>query len=785
MGKRPRTIKKTAEPGKPRRPPRRSTRKTAPAQPPPPPAPPEPPEPIRESPPPPPERWILTRPTADDRRNAWTARWHVLLPHPAAVLLGLGAGWQWAGIRTLLCAELDPSPGTVTMLAAIVLFMTAAGPRLPARFAIILAQRIRHRMLPNTGTPEQGGTLWLLRALRERDESILWLSLAVLASLAGLTTLLTFAMTTPIAQLHRYLLAGFFWTQFTASLLEWLLVALAISPLWLMNGLLAAALAPVVGIRAGPGHGRPAIAAGALLGLGAALCLQDLMADRGLSASQTLLLGALPMFALSVMSALQSHRAESQPAITSSLQAEAPELTSQSEGWIWLALAAWGIGSTLSAAGWLTCRTGTASSLTGGGDFGLSGYAIMLGLGVLAARMFVRADNPSASGCGTALWAAGVAAGVVAVTGALAPTGSFAALVELLLLGLVFGGVLHYLERAWHARAGSETLGFAQMTTALLAGAAIGLILNRWWVEPVLGSIGAITTGALALMAFGGLIQIHERQAPSPTRGRRLGLVFASLAAAIVLFPMSAEHWSRRARAEQLALHQKVHGLGEIGPIHRQARVCIAGLPPGTALPELNSLETPVDWIIWTTSGARVRATGSPTHPIRLLSTHAFRIRHPGTERYDLIYEKGCPASSADRRAIYSIEWLKILSARMAAGGRLVLDVPLAGHSTASLAVVACTFEDATGSEVLWRVVQAGPEPALRLLAGPDAIQPAGMSASDRWSPLTSLLDAGAPPTPAHSIRRDRLTPALRDADRDPRGLLAWLASRSAPFRAP
>ena len=109
---------------------------------------------------------------------------------PVAVLIGLAAGWQWSGMRTILASAIDPLPATTTMLGAIVLLTTAVGPWLPERIihwiAHIIGRRSRQADMP---VADGTGTFWMLRAIRDRDESLMWLVLALLASLAGAVSL--------------------------------------------------------------------------------------------------------------------------------------------------------------------------------------------------------------------------------------------------------------------------------------------------------------------------------------------------------------------------------------------------------------------------------------------------------------------------------------------------------------------------------------------------------------------------------------------------------------------
>ena len=71
--------------------------------------------------------------------------------------------------------------------------------------------------------------------------------LAVLATGAALVSLITLGMTRVVAvPLYHHLLDRFFWTNLTLAALEWSGVALLIGLSWVIHGLMATLLAPVL-----------------------------------------------------------------------------------------------------------------------------------------------------------------------------------------------------------------------------------------------------------------------------------------------------------------------------------------------------------------------------------------------------------------------------------------------------------------------------------------------------------------------------------------------------------
>ncbi len=698
------------------------------------------------------------------------------LPHPAAILLGLGVGWQWTGLRRMMGSILDPSSGTITMVAAVVLLAASIGPRVPGRFVLAIASRISARWRGG-GDGDGDDAFWMLRAIRDRDESLLWLSFAALTSTAGVLALLTLAATALFARVHALLMDRFFWTELTLSLLEWLSVALLVGSVWVVNGMVVAALAPVAGARFDIRRSPPGIVAGLLIGLGVAWLLHETWGPRGVSGRQEWLLGVLPMLGLSIIAAAWSKRSELPGQAMSSPEQEAPELTTHAEGWIWLSLVVWGCGTMLGLQGWFRCRAvDVAASWPGAGSLGLG--ALLLGVGMALASWHARHRKRSASGCGMALWAAGAGMGLAASLTAVWPGDTGIGLLQIMIFALPAGYALHYTERAWLARAGSETLGFAHLTTALLAGCAISLIAGQWWVLPSLGPMGAMSAGTLAMLAFGGLVQIYEEESPAHTQRLRLAVVFASLSAAIVLLPANARLWGRQAQAGHAATCAPAV-LPIILQDHAIRTVCLIGDVPVHFLEEAAQPSPRIDWIPLRSERFLITRTPPQGGAPRQMGTNGFRTLRLLRGRYDLLYQTCPPVNWSPGHPAYAGEWLSLLAEQTAPGGQVILEVPLARLTPRTIQVLAVTFEQALNSAGQWQLAASGPQPALLLRGFPGRSPGTDTSSSASWHPLNDLLAAASPPPRVHSLQRDRLSVTLTrgGADADT-GLVAWLLSK-------
>lgn len=726
------------------------------------------------------ERGLRVRVDLRGGRQGEGVSWPV---HPAALLLGVALGWQWAGTRTLLAAHVEPY-GATTMTGAIALLAAALAPLFPERILLGAARFLRRRVRerePYDIEADHGNAMWMLHAVRERDPSLTWLALALAACVAGVASVLTLGLIGLWERVYAHLLAGFFWTDLTLTGVEWVGTAIVIGFAWLIHGVAFMTLVPVTGRRREAHRSGRGVLASVLLGFGMALLVQEVWLDAGWSARQIYLAGLMAMFVLAGVAALVSQRADRRrlrrDAETDSF---APELTSGAEGLIWLSLVVWGIAAVLAGAGWVACRDDQTAGPLNPGRI-VSWFALLTGAGMVIASIPMRPGHRSASGCGMATWAAGVLAGVAATLLAFEGTRHLTTL-PLLLIAMPLGYALHYAERAWLARIGSGTLGFAQMASAVLAGLGLGLILVRWWSLPKLGSLGTLTAGALLMLAVGGLIQIYEEHRPRRIQHLRLALVFASLAAAIVLFPGNARRWNRVVKSVPAPPPSPIdlrwvsseplpsaRALGLIGVDAAEA----AGWPGrGHARLDIMPFLDRPDRNPLISRDGRVRA----------FSTNALRMLRLEKPRYDLLYQEGAHPHPLPRHACYTLEWFEQLRQHVIPGGSLVVDVPLGGMTRQAVCIVVATFREATDSPVQWRLIGGSEESVLRMAAFP--IRSARYRPTDRagWTPSEVLLQREGP-VPIHLIRRDTMTRALRPTrDRPSIDPADWLDALERPM---
>lgn len=679
-------------------------------------------------------------------------------PGAAMIMLGLAVGWQCAAFQSILASVIGPDPETTAMVVVIALLAAAVGPWLPGRVILEIAQAIQRKNRASTGPDaETSGSFWILRAVHERDDSLVWLSVSVLACAAGVLSLMTLLLAGPFAHAYHYLLKHFFWSHLTLSAMEWLAAAMLIGPSWIIHGLLAATLATVAGPDE-PAQQPSRVVAGALLGLGLALIIHDKWAAGVLSAGQEFMAGLLPVFLVAAFAAKMSQWADRLPRSLTTDKA-APELPGGAEGLIWVSLVVWGISAALTGSGWVLCQQ-SAVSRTGLISAAWGSYTVAVGAGAAAAWWHTRRRARSASGCGMAAWTAGLCAGAAATIAAFHPDSRWSSLVELALLGLSFGYALHYAELAWLARAGCGAQGFAQLAGAILAGLAAGFIATPWWAINALGPVGLITAGSLLMMSLGGIVQIYEADRPSRTRHQRLAVVFASLAGAILLFPTATrrwDHWQATAGPPASPADLTWLASSELPP---SRHVCLIGVdvPSTLAWPGLGSAR--VDILPFQSSDHRAGRVPRPPGRTRVLKTSPFRALRIEHHLYDLVYLQGRRAGLDNRFPEYTVEWLSRLAARTKPHGRIVVDVPITGMNAESLVVIASTLQAATGSPAGWLLQNADHGPTLRLMSSPgtDSVP------ADPRAPLMPVvaLPGGDHPPRSHSIQYNQIAASLR-----------------------
>jgi len=585
------------------------------------------------------------------------------------------------------------------------------------------------------------------------DTAIFHLSLASTGVVAGLACLLTVAMMAAFRNVHDLLTRHFFWTVLTSVAMEWAAFTGLTGLLWLMDGLAVSALAVVRDVRAP--DGRPAPTVGTLLmGFATAWAVHEWWLIHILSGAEHLMLAAVAMLVVAALAAFSSpHAGPQQVAPTS----RTPELAGEAIRWLWVCLFAWGLGAALCFSGWLACREEALQNLVVP-TRAASGLVWLLSAATLLARQLPpRTEPASMAGYGMVLWVTGLAGSLVVVLAALQPANPTALRTEALILAAGFGYALSRIERLWLASASGSASALAQMASALCPALALGLILAHNWAAPLVGPIGLIATGSLLLITLGGLVQIHAHGPELFRRRRYLACTFGTLALAIVVFPASTRAWSRWIHAHTPRSPRVTISLKPFVSRNHPA-VCLINVPPNIRIVELDGNDDRITYLAFgadTSPGNKLQKEAAGA---RYVSHDAFREMRLQRRSYEVIYQRGSRPIPSYRFALYSKEWLAQLADHLTPGGRLILDVPLAGMSLDAIRVIGATLADATQGPCYWVLVEADPEPFCRLVGLPT---PADAPPPPPFQPLNLLCPSSNRQAPIHSVQKDRITPTL------------------------
>ena len=688
----------------------------------------------------------------------------------AALLAGAAIGWQLCGMQTVIAAHLDASASTIVMVSAIALLLAAVGMGVPERALFWLRKLVPHRVrqLGISRELDANGQVWLLSLGREREPALTWLSVALTSAVAGLVGIGWLIASRPAGMVYEWLLDRFFWNSLSLAALEWAGIGLLLAIPWMLNGLIFVTLAATADAR-GEGRLNPTagVWAGGLLGMGAAIFFHAWAAPYGLSAERTVMLGTLPLFALAVLAARFSQQADSRQVEPGTAHVIPPELPLAAETLLRGSSAIWGIGASAACAGWMGCLAidpaGQGWVQTGPG---LLLLGITAGFLIACGQRNVQAGSTSASGL--AVWLSGFGVGVAAMLAVATHDSALSVWIQALLISVPLGHALHHVSQSWLARSASRALGFAQVGVTLLTGTAIGLTLSRWWALPNLGPMGTLSAGSLILLAAGGLLELYEENRPIRAQRLRLALVFASLAVAIVFYPANTRWWTRRERQALAAPMMEARPSPVMLEMLAQVRTaCTIGIEPSALPAELPPRLTRADVMnmgAWWPRAAHPPA-GDCVHLVAMPATRALRLNRT---RYQLICQLVHPLAGSSR-VDCSVEWLGRLSERLANGGTLMLEVPIAKITRADLITLAATFQQATGAESAWAMV---PQPEWRLVfktADTRTLQTPG------WHGMQSLL-GDEQGSAIHSIRRSR----IGDGPAEPSAaVVEWLHARA------
>jgi hypothetical protein len=482
---------------------------------------------------------VKSRRSGEDRDGACTVVQAVV-----ALLIGLGFAWLAAGFVGGLYAALDASPRTFRLSAGVLLAAVALGPKLPRWLAM---RALRFSQAAGAVQPVHGGasTGWA------RDRHVWWMLVAVLGSITGIVALLLPALLQWTLKGHGALREGFLWSSRGVVLLDIAVVVVASIP-FVMVGLFMQCAHRLGGrARRWTPSASVWLACGAGLGLIVAGALGAVDA-RGLL---WLRCGGVPLlFAALVVAWRAPGRSAGGDQAGGAVQPEEPSSSATGAAilrWTLRVIAA----ATVSA-GLIWVYVADALDMAAPGHRPVVGGGLLIaaavGLAVGLRRCDAGAFALGAYGLACALVGAGMAVGlaifnlVTRSTHAQFTNGpggwllwAVCAAVPIAFAGGVFGMGLGVVStRAeHHPRVGAELLQ-SLFAAASLAGLVVALGLLEF-----LGSYAALVALALALVATGGLLVIHQPCRRRLAQRARLAVVFGGVVVLTFLMPDAGRQW--------------------------------------------------------------------------------------------------------------------------------------------------------------------------------------------------------------------------------------------------
>ncbi len=704
-----------------------------------------------------------------------------LAPLAVGFIAGPALAWQWEGMQRLVIAGTGVWPGNLLLCIAAALLAAAAGQRMARPLAGVLLTVAGWLRRAGPGMGGRGGADTATSGMRRTDDGALsWLVVAVLALASATAAGLTLIASEGISAGYRRLIDGFLWTELTLTAAEWLLGGLLFAPLWMINGLLVKALRGAGDRSMGEPRRTFAASTGLLAGLGVALAGGGslLMVT---SASQEMLLGVLACCILACGSALLAYRHETRrmtPASSPPPSFPDAEPLSSLTARIMLGPA---VG--LIVCGWLCLSVaGGACPLSSLPTLGGT-LALAVSAGLLIAG-FIPRGSASRQSRGADVWTAGLGASAALISRIWLPEGEASPL-PIMLLGVPLGwslGRLSGMESSAEARLSGRGSG-----AQLLCGLTVGLIAGYQFALPGLGAGGTVALGALMMLGAGGLAHIYQGAETGPRQQRRLAGVFAGLALAVFLFPMTVRQsveMQRRSQPERVAT---LPPLPLEGDRHRPRSVCLVGVGADAARiwmnaqPPKQGVQDPPRLVVLYPPPGESRledTTGlgpGTAERLRARRGSVFRGLMLDRRRFDFIYQQVQPGplgSSWEK----SLEWFDLLSRRVAEGGRVVVDVPLAGMGPAEVGSLAATFGEAMGPSASYSLLEPASDPLLRLEASSGQAVPS--SGSENHYPV-DLLIRGTGVSRLRSLRYRQIPLSSGVVDRS--DILPWLSALPAP----
>ncbi len=607
----------------------------------------------------------------------------------AGVLVGAGAAWMYAGFVQGAYAWLDPTPLTFRLATGAVLLATALGPRLPRRFAWRLASGARGWLEQSAAEPHSGKT-----SSAGADRALLWMVVGVVGLASSIAALAMPVWCKLACGVLQGGLEAFLWTDGLLTVFEAIVLLLAAVPFALIGFFIRCVH------HLGCPAGRWSFGAliWVLVGLAVGLAATGFVRDAQFAGEFMLRGGAVPLLCVALIAVWQATPAPSRRR----MQQTPDALVEPDVGQRWPVVLRVSVAVCVCAtvtAGTIWIYVVWALGMGGAGSLPIAGGALLASAAggvALAARWSAQSDHGIGTwGVQTAVAGVALAAGgavfslVIGVSyrGFIHGPGSW--LLWLLCACVpvgVAGHVIGYGSLAVLRRSGFVSASGAVVLQTIFTGAAVACAFVALAALEILGSYATLVASALALLAMGGILVIHEPGARTP-RARVTG-VFAAVLLMIWLMPLAGRNWLSNREVARGRLVESwwvsVDGraratMGEAAPAAARAMVDWRRLPMGARVGVVSLFgetlaEAPAGFqgrlhhLALVDDRGRLGGVGGGPEDERL----AWRAWRAGTQRYDVLILLLADVPGSLRAQVLRGSTLQWVARRMSPDGVIV-----------------------------------------------------------------------------------------------------------------
>lgn len=449
----------------------------------------------------------------------------------ASLVIGFGLALALCGLAESMPTHVGRThagAASSNLIMAMALAALAAGVSVPRRIAVWFLRNTWRRM---TGREALGVGEAIPLPSTTADRSLHWMVLSALTVFAGILLAVLPLSVRAVFGVHAWLADRFLWSKGTLIIPDVLSIAVLLTPVFVLLGLVVSCLHYVSCAR---GRWDSRASAWLLIGAGAGTWIADGMVLATGSAMLPLCLAALPFLAAALLAAF--HRAPrdggGSQETTTRVISETPICSDRSPRLLRAGLVAAGGGAACA----VILSNDLASTIGASGGQLTALMMVVAGIGMLAGSRCAPTVVRSIGGFGEAcswcgiVWCAmfvwleyiGRAVPHAVMLGSLAGAG-------------YAGYVLAYGRQTLLSRVGDRSReGVTAMTRSLLCAA-----VTVWPVAPAvmnsLGARAALLTLALSFLALGGILIIHETEDLASRRHARLCAIFGSVGAMVLL----------------------------------------------------------------------------------------------------------------------------------------------------------------------------------------------------------------------------------------------------------